>query len=427
MTIPYTFAGATTAIPLAQLDANFASPITLGNVAMTLSNTYTSIGNLTLTNVTISSTSTPITVPQGGTGLTSLTAGYIPFGNGTGAFGNSANLFWDSTNSRLGIGTASPAYPLDVVGNAKASSNVFCGDAFAFVFGTGTTSYLTGSSSTNYISAVTNSVERMRVKSTGDIKIQNGNLLGWSDFSAGSTGVGVTASGENLLFYSSGSERMRITSGGVLLFGTSSTPSQVGGFVGSAVFASSGGSPSTTQQLGLVATSGDAAEFVMVGGNASNNRRACIRFYSLQYNSNPTWTMGVSLSQTNGDGNFVLINQSSVGVQLTNGSSSWSSYSDVRLKNVTGQITNALSSISKIRPIKFTWKSDLDNKPQVGLDAETVQSVIPEAVSSNKLPSNLNDDTEYLSVRYTEIIPHLVSAIQEQQAIIEQLKAKVGL
>jgi len=169
MTIPYTFAGATTAIPLAQLDANFASPITLGNVAMTLSNTYTSIGNLTLTNVTISSTSTPITVPQGGTGLTSLTAGYIPFGNGTGAFGNSANLFWDSTNSRLGIGTASPAYPLDVVGNAKASSNVFCGDAFAFVFGTGTTSYLTGSSSTNYISAVTNSAERMRIDSSGNV------------------------------------------------------------------------------------------------------------------------------------------------------------------------------------------------------------------------------------------------------------------
>ena len=55
MTIPYTFANATTAIPLAELDSNFASPITLGNVAMTLSNTYTSIGNLTLNNVTINS------------------------------------------------------------------------------------------------------------------------------------------------------------------------------------------------------------------------------------------------------------------------------------------------------------------------------------------------------------------------------------
>jgi hypothetical protein len=55
MTIPYTFGNATTAIPLSQLDANFASPITLGNVAMTLSNTYSSIGNLTLANVTITS------------------------------------------------------------------------------------------------------------------------------------------------------------------------------------------------------------------------------------------------------------------------------------------------------------------------------------------------------------------------------------
>ena len=119
MTIPYTFAGATTAIPLANLDANFASPITLGNVAMTLSNTYTSIGNLTLTNVTISSTSTPITVPQGGTGLTSLTAGYIPFGNGTSAFSSSANLFWDNTNGRLGIGTSSPTYQLDVINSGS--------------------------------------------------------------------------------------------------------------------------------------------------------------------------------------------------------------------------------------------------------------------------------------------------------------------
>ena len=70
MTIPYTFAGATTAIPLAQLDANFASPITLGNVAMTLSNTYTSIGNLTLTNVTVSSGNVAVTNAN----VTTLTA-----------------------------------------------------------------------------------------------------------------------------------------------------------------------------------------------------------------------------------------------------------------------------------------------------------------------------------------------------------------
>ena len=71
MTIPYTFGGATTAIPLSNLDANFASPITLGNVAMTLSNTYTSIGNLTLTNVTVSSGNVAVTNAN----VTTLTVG----------------------------------------------------------------------------------------------------------------------------------------------------------------------------------------------------------------------------------------------------------------------------------------------------------------------------------------------------------------
>jgi hypothetical protein len=48
-------------------------------------------------------------VANGGTGLNSLTAGRIPYGAGTSAFGNSANLFWDSSNNRLGVGTSSPA------------------------------------------------------------------------------------------------------------------------------------------------------------------------------------------------------------------------------------------------------------------------------------------------------------------------------
>jgi hypothetical protein len=57
-----------------------------------------------------------LVVSNGGTGLTSLTAGYIPFGAGTGAFGNSANLFWDSSNNRLGVNTASPAVTASFVG-----------------------------------------------------------------------------------------------------------------------------------------------------------------------------------------------------------------------------------------------------------------------------------------------------------------------
>jgi predicted dinucleotide-utilizing enzyme len=55
MPVPNTFASATTSIPLSQLDANFATAITLGNTAIQLGNTVTTLNNMTLANVTISS------------------------------------------------------------------------------------------------------------------------------------------------------------------------------------------------------------------------------------------------------------------------------------------------------------------------------------------------------------------------------------
>jgi hypothetical protein len=55
MPVPNTFANATTSIPLSQLDNNFATPITIGNTAVQLGNTVTTLNNMTLANVTISS------------------------------------------------------------------------------------------------------------------------------------------------------------------------------------------------------------------------------------------------------------------------------------------------------------------------------------------------------------------------------------
>jgi hypothetical protein len=53
MAVPNTFATATSAIPLSQLDANFATAITLGNTAVYLGNTTSTLGNLTTTNITV--------------------------------------------------------------------------------------------------------------------------------------------------------------------------------------------------------------------------------------------------------------------------------------------------------------------------------------------------------------------------------------
>jgi hypothetical protein len=52
MAVPYTFATATTSIPLSQLDSNFSTVTILGNTSVVLGNTVTSVGNLTVTNGT---------------------------------------------------------------------------------------------------------------------------------------------------------------------------------------------------------------------------------------------------------------------------------------------------------------------------------------------------------------------------------------
>lgn len=71
----------------------------------------TTIKSLTLTNV--------LSVGNGGTGASSFTSGSILFSNGTLITQDNANLFFDDTNNRLGIGTAVPAYTLDVSGTGR--------------------------------------------------------------------------------------------------------------------------------------------------------------------------------------------------------------------------------------------------------------------------------------------------------------------
>ena len=58
MPVPNQFANATTAIPLSQLDQNFNTAITIGNTAVQLGNTITTMNNLNLVNVTVTSAAT---------------------------------------------------------------------------------------------------------------------------------------------------------------------------------------------------------------------------------------------------------------------------------------------------------------------------------------------------------------------------------
>jgi hypothetical protein len=129
MPVPNTFANATATIPLSQLDANFATTITLGNTAIQLGNTVTTLNNMTLANVTVTSgnvtltnvtvTTANVTTANIGTEIvtTSQTLNYgtangVVYLNASKVSTTGTALVFDGTN--LGVGASSPAATLDV-------------------------------------------------------------------------------------------------------------------------------------------------------------------------------------------------------------------------------------------------------------------------------------------------------------------------
>jgi hypothetical protein len=103
--------------------------------------------------------------------------------------------------------------------------------------------------------------------------------------------------------------------------------------------------------------------------------------------------------------------------------------SDARLKKNISTTTYGLDAISALNPVKFNWVDGFepseDGKDMLGFVAQEVQQVIPEAIESFGGNSITIGDTTIdnpLRVNEKFIIPVLVKAIQEQQVQIEELK-----
>jgi hypothetical protein len=112
MAVPYTFGSATTSIPLSQLDSNFATTITLGNTAIQLGNTVTTLNNMTLANVTISSGTSNLASTSISNGTSNVTVNSS--GGNISMATNGTTAVTIDTSQNVGIGTASPAVKLDV-------------------------------------------------------------------------------------------------------------------------------------------------------------------------------------------------------------------------------------------------------------------------------------------------------------------------
>jgi len=120
--------------------------------------------------------------------LPSLTSGSVLFSDGTTISQNNANFFWDNTNARLGIGTASPSSALTVTGASLA------GSAATSIVSLTQTWNTTGNPNafllnvTNTASGATSNLMNLQVGGASLFSVSKGGTVSLGAYGNGSTG-----------------------------------------------------------------------------------------------------------------------------------------------------------------------------------------------------------------------------------------------
>jgi hypothetical protein len=106
--------------------------------------------------------------------------------------------------------------------------------------------------------------------------------------------------------------------------------------------------------------------------------------------------------------------------------------SDASLKENIQNLPYGLNEVMKLRPVSFTWKQNNDGHKRLGLIAQEVKSVIPEAVrdwdsfKDEKTGKITVTPVDKLGLQYDAIIPVLVKAIQDQQQEINNQQQEIN-
>jgi len=104
--------------------------------------------------------------------------------------------------------------------------------------------------------------------------------------------------------------------------------------------------------------------------------------------------------------------------------------SDKRLKSNIKGLDYGLAEVMQLNPVSYDM-NDAPGKKRLGLIAQELQPVMGELVSSTEVVSDEEGGTkkavatEYLGVNYLDMIPVLIKAIQEQNALIEAQATRI--
>jgi hypothetical protein len=415
-----------------------------------------------------------LVVGSGGTGTgTAFTAGSVVFAGASGVYSQAnSQLFWDNTNSRLGVGTASPSYKIDVNGTARIISDVTINTGRTISGGTGG-AILSSCGINNDIvmngrsAGITGGWAGLRIHQVANLdglaligdtsqtaaymRIENSS--GGTVFyvnSSGNLGLGVTPSAYRLDIQSSTTDTFcNIQSTGnnysaVARFvgknGAADSEWNIiaaGGFLAGSVLRFTKGNWTGTPAMTL-----DASENLLVGttstsltGSSSivankqfvvgltyNNSTATDFVMTLNLNASING-MAVNNAATSGTNTAVRFQQNATvvgSITTTNTATAFNPSSDARLKTNILPMTDGLARVSKLKPVTFDWIADGTHDD--GFIAQDLMTETEFAIRVN--PIGKNNGEEYYGVDYMRFVSVLTAAIQELAAKVAALEAK---
>jgi len=343
-------------------------------------------------STTAVSSSLPIDVPVGTSGTPSIvftgdtnTGIYSPGADTLAFVEGGAEAMRITSAGLVGIGTASPGYPLDVNGKIRGSSS-----SFALIASNGSGASQTSIALTREGGATNQKTWEIIQGSGGDFTVRaiDDTYSSASDAFAVHRGAGTVI--DNIRFYTGGSERMRIENNGNILIGTST--SHAGNCV---QIRRDGDTPLLTRQA---------------SGTATTIAYAC--WHEATSGNNSFITFFTETSATT---------RGNIDYNRGAGQVRYNVTSDRRLKSDIQSAGTALNALSAIQVRSYKW-TETGYQVNHGFIAQELNEVAPDAV---KAGDDGEEVTDAWAVDNGKLVPLLTKALQEAITKIETLEARL--